>query len=196
MAYINRLKAFFMQNDPDRLYLAKKILKAFRHDEDVVMKRLEEIYSSGGPKNLTFKELKKSSSFNLSKDSDAKSFEQTSPIDEKTIDGPAKKKGKLKKIIVLFIVITALGGGGYFAYNAFMVGDHDESHQEETHSEGDHDSSVNHNEDAQSDNTTNENSSTEEKTVEEIESKINEAEKDSTIENIKDAAEAIHVIGK
>ena len=53
----NRLKEFFKQNDPDRLYLAKKIARSFRDDEDAVMKRLEEIYGSGGPSKLAYKEL-------------------------------------------------------------------------------------------------------------------------------------------
>ena len=194
MAYINRLKTFFMQNDPDRLYLVKKISRSFRHDEDAVMKRLEEIYASGGPKNLTIKELS-STSETKSISSGSKVDTDEVSVDESNLDVPVKKKGKLKKIIVLVIAIAVLGGGGYFAYNTFMVGDHDETHQEETHSEGDHDSSVDHNEEAHSDHTPAEHSSSEEKTIDEIESKIDEAEKDSTIEDIKDAAEALHAIG-
>ena len=60
MSYQNRLKEFFKQNDPDRLYLAKKIARSFRDDEDAVMKRLEEIYGSGGPSKLVYKELAES----------------------------------------------------------------------------------------------------------------------------------------
>ena len=194
MAFINRLKTFFMQNDPDRLYLAKKISRSFRHDEDAIMKRLEEIYASGGPKNLTIKELSSNSGTkSIASISNVDAGEVS--VDESNLDVPVKKKGKLKKIIVLVIAIAALGGGGYFAYNTFMVGDHDETHQEETHSEGDHDSSDDHNEEAHSDHTPAVHSSSEEKTIDEIESKIDEAEKDSTIEDIKDAAEALHAIG-
>ena len=45
MSYLVRLQNFFMKHDPDRLYLAKRIARAFRNDEDAVMNRLEEIYA-------------------------------------------------------------------------------------------------------------------------------------------------------
>lgn len=194
MAYINRLKTFFMQNDPDRLYLAKKISRSFRHDEDAVMKRLEEIYATGGPKNLSIKELTSASKTKSIASSSIVDADNVSAV-ESSDDIPVKKKGKLKKIIILIVVIAALGGGGYFAFNMFMAGDHDESHKEETHSEGEHNSSSDHSEEAHSDHSPAEHSVSEESIIDEIESKMDEAEKDSTIEDIKDAAEALHAIG-
>ena len=50
MSFLVKLQNFFMKNDPDRLYLAKRIARSFRNDEEAVMNRLEEIYSKGGPK--------------------------------------------------------------------------------------------------------------------------------------------------
>jgi hypothetical protein len=190
MAYTKKLKAFFMQNDPDRLYLAKKISKAFRHDEDAVMKRLEEIYASGGPKNLTFKELAKPSKKlveNINADSNLN--EETSSED--VLAEPVKKKGKLKKIIILILSISVLGGGGYFGYNMFLASDHDESsHSEEVHESDGHGES--HDE-----HSTDHAEPVNDSVISDIESKIEaaEAEKDSTIEDIKDAAEALHVLG-
>ena len=57
MSYLVRLQNFFMKHDPDRLYLAKRIARAFRNDEDAVMNRLEEIYAKGGPKKIKVKKL-------------------------------------------------------------------------------------------------------------------------------------------
>jgi uncharacterized protein HemX len=179
-----------MQNDPDRLYLVKKISRAFRHDEDAVMQRLEEIYASGGPSKLKFKEISKSPKNEVS---DVEINDNINDSDNVTTDeigkSNEKKKGGLKKIIILVIAIAALGGGGYFGYNMFMSeAPSDDTHSEEgihveashdNHSESSHDQVVN------------------DSIINDVESKINqaEAEKDSTIEDIKDAAEALHVIG-
>ena len=50
MSFLVKLQNFFIKNDPDRLYLAKRISRSFRNDEEAVMNRLEEIYAKGGPK--------------------------------------------------------------------------------------------------------------------------------------------------
>ena len=82
--------------------------------------------------------------------------------------------------------IAVLGGGGYFGYNMYMGASHDESH-DDSHEQTNHD-------DDQSSEETHVNDSI----VKDVEAKIEEAEKgdqkDSTIEDIKDAAEAIHLI--
>ena len=57
MSFLVKLQNFFMKNDPDRLYLAKRIARSFRNDEEAVMNRLEEIQSNGGPKKLKVKEI-------------------------------------------------------------------------------------------------------------------------------------------
>jgi cytoskeletal protein RodZ len=169
-----------MQNDPDRLYLAKKISRSFRHDEDAIMQRLEQIYASGGPKNLTFKDLPKSLN-NTSKNE----IEEVLDNDDSNEALP-KKKSKLKLIIILVIVVGVIGGGGYFGYNMFMGASHDESHSEENHEQNTHGDT--HSNEAH----------VNDSIVNDVESKIEEAEKanqkDSTIEDIKDAAEAIHLI--
>ena len=184
MTYLKRLKTFFMQNDPDRLYLAKKISRSFRHDEDAVMQRLEEIYSSGGPKKLTYKELSKSTSTTSS--TEVENDLESEGVVEASNEALPKKKGKLKMVIVLVIAIAVLGGGGYFGYNMYMGASHDESH-DDSHEQTNHD-------DDQSSEETHVNDSI----VKDVEAKIEEAEKgdqkDSTIEDIKDAAEAIHLI--
>ena len=184
MTYLKRLKTFFMQNDPDRLYLAKKISRSFRHDEDAVMQRLEEIYSSGGPKKLTYKELSKSTSTTSS--TEVENDLESQGVVEASNEALPKKKGKLKMVIVLVIAIAVLGGGGYFGYNMYMGASHDESH-DDSHEQTNHD-------DDQSSEETHVNDSI----VKDVEAKIEEAEKgdqkDSTIEDIKDAAEAIHLI--
>jgi len=185
MTYLKRLKTFFMQNDPDRLYLAKKISRSFRHDEDAVMQRLEEIYASGGPKKLTYKELSMSTSTTTSNKVENDLVSQG--VAETSNETLPKKKGKLKMVIVLVVAIAVLGGGGYFGYNMYIGLSHDETHVEDSHEQTNHD-------DDQHSEYTHINDSI----VKDVESKIEEAEKgdqkDSTIEDIKDAAEAIHLI--
>ena len=60
MAFYVRLKKFFQKHDPDRLYMVKKIVRNFAAQEDDVMARLEEIYSSGGPSKLSPSKIKSS----------------------------------------------------------------------------------------------------------------------------------------
>ena len=48
MSYLVKVQNFFLKNDPERYYLAKRITRTFRGDEDAVMARLEEIYAKGG----------------------------------------------------------------------------------------------------------------------------------------------------
>ena len=57
MSYLAKVQNFFLKNDPERYYLAKRITRKFRNDEDAVMARLEEIYAKGGPKKLKVKDL-------------------------------------------------------------------------------------------------------------------------------------------
>ena len=54
MTFYQELKEFFSKNDPDRLYMAKKIFNIFRkkNQQKVVLKRLEIIYKNGGPANI------------------------------------------------------------------------------------------------------------------------------------------------
>ena len=135
MSYQQRLKTFFLKNDPERMYLVNKIVKAFRDDEETVMKRLEEIYASGGPNRLVVKDLPKPSkpkASAISTDGDLESnMDIESNVIDEPIDQPVKKKGKLIKIIILVGVLAVLGGGGYFGYNMFFGGDSG-SHTEET----------------------------------------------------------------
>ena len=58
MAFYVRLKKFFQKHDPDRLYMVKKIVRNFAAQEDDVMARLEEIYSSGAHLNLFLQQKK------------------------------------------------------------------------------------------------------------------------------------------
>ena len=47
MSYLVRLQNFFMKHDPDRLYLAKRIARSFRNDEDAPLldQNLDAIYN-------------------------------------------------------------------------------------------------------------------------------------------------------
>lgn len=198
MAYTQKLKKFFMQHDPDRMYLAKKISRAFRNDEDAVMKRLEEIYSAGGPKKLTYKTLDKPTK-KLVKNTEEQATEETTSISEQNIEVPVKKKGMLKKIIIVVLATAFLGGGGYFGYSMFMGANHDESHSEATHddshSNDEHDNHSEASHDDHDDHSEKASKAVSDSLIDDVESKIEQAEKDSTMEDIKDAAEALHVIG-
>ena len=198
MAYTQKLKKFFMQHDPDRMYLAKKISRAFRNDEDAVMKRLEEIYSAGGPKKLTYKTLDKPTK-KLVKNTEEQANEETTSISEQNIEVPVKKKGMLKKIIIVVLATAFLGGGGYFGYSMFMGANHDESHSEATHddshSNDEHDNHSEASHDDHDDHSEKSSKAVSDSLIDDVESKIEQAEKDSTMEDIKDAAEALHVIG-
>ena len=180
-----------MQHDPDRMYLAKKISRAFRNDEDAVMKRLEEIYSTGGPKNLTFKDLPKPAK-KLVQNSDERSVDHNNPTSQENTDNPVKKKGMLKKIIVLVLAIAVLGGGGYFGYAMFMGGDHDDSL--DTHTE-DSSHSAENPEASHENHSDDDIHQVSDSLIEDIESKIDQAEKDSIMKDLKDAADELHVLG-
>ena len=107
MTYLKRLKTFFMQNDPDRLYLAKKISRSFRHDEDAVMQRLEEIYASGGPKKLIYKELFKSTSTTSS--AEVENDLESEVVVEASNEAEALKIGEesCQKVLVNAVMETA-----------------------------------------------------------------------------------------
>lgn len=177
MSYLVKVQNFFLKNDPERYYLAKKIARTFRGDEDAVMARLEEIYAKGGPKKLKVKDLappvKKpvSSSINI---------EETETVLEPSSEASTSNKSK-KKLFIIVGLILALGGGGFSFY---LTMGSEESHDEESHSSEVH----------SSDSTLNENSHQPAKTIEEIEDEIEQAEKDSVAEDIIDAAEAIQLI--
>ena len=177
MSYLVKVQNFFLKNDPERYYLAKRITRTFRGDEEAVMARLEEIYTKGGPEKLKVKDLappvKKpvSSSVNI---------EETETVLESSYEVSTTKKSK-KKLFIIVGLILALGGGGFGFY---LTMGSDESQDEESHSSEVH----------SSDSTHNENSHQPAKTIEEIEDEIEQAEKDSVAKDIIDAAEAIQLI--
>ena len=177
MSYLVKVQNFFLKNDPERYYLAKRITRTFRGDEEAVMARLEEIYTKGGPEKLKVKDLappvKKpvSSSVNI---------EETETVLEPSYEVSTTKKSK-KKLFIIVGLILALGGGGFGFY---LTMGSDESQDEESHSSEVH----------SSDSTHNENSHQPAKTIEEIEDEIEQAEKDSVAKDIIDAAEAIQLI--
>jgi len=177
MSYLVKVQNFFLKNDPERYYLAKRITRTFRGDEEAVMARLEEIYAKGGPKKLKVKDLAPpvknpvSSSINI---------EETETVLEPSSEASTPNKSK-KKLFIIVGLILALGGGGFGFY---LTMGSDESQDEESHSSEVH----------SSDSTHNENSHQPAKTIEEIEDEIEQAEKDSVAKDIIDAAEAIQLI--
>ena len=177
MSYLVKVQNFFLKNDPDRYYLAKRITRTFREDEDAVMARLEEIYAKGGPKKLKVKDLAHSVKKSVSSSVNA---EEKDIVLESSSEASSPKKSK-KKLFIIVGLIIALGGGGFGFY--LTIGGK-ESHDGESHSSEVH----------ASDSTHNENSHEPTKTVEEIENEIEQAEKDSVAEDIIDAAEAIQLI--
>ena len=208
MSYQQRLKTFFLKNDPERMYLVNKIVKAFRDDEETVMKRLEEIYNSGGPTKLVVKDLPKSSKPKvsaISADGDLESnMDVDSNIKDEPIDQPVKKKGKLIKIIILVVVLAILGGGGYFGYNMFFGGNSG-SHTEETHEDNSHGDSHDSSEETHADSHTSESSETHSVSdsahADEIDSthsggvdSTHNESADSTLNDIEDAVEALRVL--
>lgn len=54
MTFYKQVRTFFLKNDPGRVRLAKKIAVSFnsKSAQKLVMKRLEEVYRSGGPENI------------------------------------------------------------------------------------------------------------------------------------------------
>ena len=125
MSYLVKVQNFFLKNDPERYYLAKRITRTFRGDEDAVMARLEEIYAKGGPKKLKVKDL---------------AIPET--VLESSSDSALPKKSK-KKLFIIVGLILALGGGGFGFY---LTTGSEESHDEESLSSEVHASDSTHNE--------------------------------------------------
>ena len=204
MSFQKRLKEFFSKHDPDRIYLAAKIARTFRGDEDTVFNRLEEIYNTGGPSSLTYKEITPKPVPEKLEGHDDVAESIDAVIDDTK---PVKKKGKLKKIIVLILAVAVLGGGGYFGYDMFFAGHDDASHEEvseDDHGDASHDeghdtshessasSDVSHDAHDVLDSAHNESDSTH---TEGADSTQLENSDSTTIQDIKDAAEALHVLG-
>ncbi len=55
MTFYEKLRNFFLKNDPGRVRLAKRIAARFtsKGAQNAVMNRLKEVYANGGPDNLT-----------------------------------------------------------------------------------------------------------------------------------------------
>jgi hypothetical protein len=177
MSYLVKVQNFFLKHDPDRYYLAKRITRTFRGDEDAVMARLEEIYAKGGPKKLKVKDIAPSVKKPVSSSVNIK---ETDTVLESSSEVSNPKKSK-KKLFIIVGLLLALGGGGFGFY--LSMGS-EESHDEKSNSSDVH----------ISDSTHNENSHQPAKTIEEIEDEIEQAEKDSVAKDIIDAAEAIQII--
>ena len=174
MSYLVRLQNFFMKHDPDRLYLAKRIARAFRNDEDAVMNRLEEIYAKGGPKKIKVKKLaapiKKVISSNEEPIANATNNELENEIEEEV----KPKKSKKKLFIILGLVLALAGGGGGF----YMTMGESTSHDTESHKTD----------------STHEEHIIEPKTVDEIEEAIDQAEKDSVAKELIEAGEILEIL--
>ena len=138
MAFYIRLRKFFKQNDPQRLYLVKKIVVSFREDENIIMDRLEQIYKDGGPSTLKSTGFpRKSFSYNdsstnystqsntdntsLSNDGEEKNVVHGNeePSSE-NINTPRPPKKSKKKLIILILLAVVLAAGGYYGYDYFM----------------------------------------------------------------------------
>ena len=173
MSYLVRLQNFFMKHDPDRLYLAKRIARAFRNDEDAVMNRLEEIYTKGGPEKLKVKEIvssKKTSSKPNEISEDIAKDDVSNPIEDEV----KPKKSKKKLFIAVGLVLALAGGGaGFYMSMGESTSNDSESHKSDsTHQEH----------------------ITEPKTVEEVEEAIDQAEKDSVAKELIEAGEIIEIL--
>ena len=169
MSYLVKLQNFFMKNDPDRLYLAKRIARSFRNDEDTVLNRLEEIYAKGGPKKLKVKEITaptKNDSSNSSKKHENVSNDEL----KNNLDDIQPQKSKKKLFIALFIVLLLAGGGIGF----FMTIDNNSSPE----STEIHTSDSTHTE----------------KSIEEIDEEIDQAAKDSVAKDLIEAGEALRFL--
>ena len=165
MSYLVKVQNFFLKNDPDRFYLAKRITRTFKADEDAVMARLEEIYAKGGPKKLKIKDI--APTVNNKK---VDPLSDSNAVENSSSDIPKKSKKKLFIIIGLVLTLTIIGLGvlmkmGDISSNENPVVEPVESESEESS-----------------------------KSIEEIEKVIEDAEKDSVINDIIDAAEALKVI--
>jgi hypothetical protein len=164
MSYLVKVQNFFLKNDPDRYYLAKRITRTFRADEDAVMARLEEIYAKGGPKKLKVKDIA-----NTKNNKKVETLSDSDAVENSSSDIPKKSKKKLLTIIALLIL--AIVGVGVF----MKMGD----------------GSNNENPIVEPVENESEESS---KSIEEIEKVIEDAEKDSVVNDIIEAAEAIELI--
>ena len=125
MSYLVKVQNFFLKNDPERYYLAKRITRTFKGDEDAVLARLEEIYAKGGPKKLKVKD-----------------FASPETVLESSSDSVLPKKSK-KKLFIIVGLILVLGGGGFGFY---LTMGSEESHDEESNSSEVHASDSTHNE--------------------------------------------------
>ena len=138
MSFYVRLKKFFQQHDPERLYLVKKIVRIFAASEDDVMARLEDIYSNGGPSKL--KSTARPNFTNLGSRipvSNNESDEIVHEIQESVAAEPEKKSKK--KLIIIVIVALLFLVGGYFGYTVFFTDSSDDTHDtEQTHDVNDH----------------------------------------------------------
>ena len=177
MSYLVKVQNFFLKNDPDRYYLAKRITRTFRGDEDAVMARLEEIYAKGGPKKLKVKDLAPPVNKSVSS---SEVVEDLETLLESSSEIATPKKNKKKLFIIVGLLLALVGGG----YGFYMTMGSEESHVEENPSSELHDS----------DSTHKDNSHQPTKTIEEIENEIENAEKDSVTKDIIDAAEALQFI--
>ena len=177
MSYLVKVQNFFLKNDPERYYLAKRITRTFRGDEDAVLARLEEIYAKGGPKKLKVKDLAPPVANPISSNDN---LEEIDTVLESSSEASAPKKSKKKLLIIVGLILALCGGGfGFYLSTGNEESNNEESHSSEVHA---------------LDSTHNENSHQPAKTIEEIEDEIDQAEKDSVVEDIIDAAEAIQFI--
>jgi hypothetical protein len=164
MSYLVKVQNFFLKNDPDRYYLAKRITRTFRADEDAIMARLEEIYAKGGPKKLKVKDIA-----NTKNNKKVETLSDSDAVENSSSDIPKKSKKKLLTIIALLIL--AIVGVGVF----MKMGDGSNNENpiiEPVENESEESS----------------------KSIEEIEKVIEDAEKDSVVNDIIEAAEAIELI--
>ena len=177
MSYLVKVQNFFLKNDPERYYLAKRITRAFRDDEDAVMARLEEIYAKGGPEKLKVKDLAPTVKKPISSSGNA---EETETVLDSSSDSALPKKSK-KKLFLIVGLILALGGSGFSFYLTMGA---KESQEEESHSSEVHNS----------DSTQKENLHQPAKTIEEIEDEIDQAEKDSVAKDLIEAGEILEIL--
>ncbi len=54
MSFYKQVRTFLLKNDPGRVRLSKRIASKFtkKLDQQIVMKRLIEVYKNGGPSNI------------------------------------------------------------------------------------------------------------------------------------------------
>ena len=165
MSYLVKVQNFFLKNDPDRYYLAKRITRTFRADEDAVMARLEEIYAKGGPKKLKVKYIAPTK--NIKK---VEPLSDSIAVENSSSDIPKKSKNKLLIIIALLLTLAIVGVG---VFMKMEDGSNNENPVVEPVESESKESS---------------------KSIEEIEKVIEDAEKDSVVNDIIEAAEAIEII--